>query len=86
MLHEQKCTDCGVVMSEDGFIVDFAHGATIVSRWYPGRPQFSKFFGLATGSVKIKQKELIDVTTLRCPNCGLLKSYAIKADDTGPFR
>ena len=82
MLREQKCTDCGVGMIEDGFIVDFAHGATIVSRWYPGKPQFSKFFGMSTGSVKINQKALIDVTTHRCPNCGLLKSYAIKPDDS----
>ncbi|RLT13857.1 MAG: hypothetical protein DWI24_03825 [Planctomycetota bacterium] len=64
---------------EDGFIVDFSHTVSLVSQWSPGNPQFRKILGWLTLGLKVRNSELIGVTTLRCPACGLLKSYAIKA-------
>ena len=77
MLHEQRCPDCDVRM-EDGFIVDFSQAGGIVSRWAPGSPQFAKFLGWLTSGLKVRNADLISVTSHRCPQCGLLKSYAIK--------
>ena len=39
--------------------------------WNPGEPQRTIWTGL-----KIDHKKSIPVTTLRCPKCGMLESYA----------
>ena len=77
MLREQKCLDCGVRL-EDGFIVDSSQHISLVSKWSPGNHQFKKILGWLTPGLKVRNADLINVTTLRCPQCGLLKSYAIK--------
>ena len=77
MLREQRCMDCDVGM-DDGFIVDFAYGGRLVSNWHPRKPEDEYSFGFIKSGLKINHQELISVTTLRCPQCGLLKSYAIK--------
>jgi hypothetical protein len=77
MLHEQRCPDCHVRL-EDGFIVDSSQNISLVSKWSPGSPQFRKILGWLTLGLKVRNADLIGVTTLRCPQCGLLKSYAIK--------
>ena len=81
MLHERRCPDCDVRM-EDGFIVDFAQNIYFVSKWSPGIPQFRKILGWLTPGLKVRNADLVAVTTLRCPNCGLLKSYAMKPVDS----
>ena len=77
MLREQKCMDCDVGM-EDGFIVDISNAAQLVLKWHPRKPEDGYLFGFIKLGLKINHRELISVTTLRCPQCGLLKSYAIK--------
>lgn len=54
-----------------GFIVDVSHGARLVSRWLEGAPE--RGFGR---SVKTKGKACFEVRSWRCPQCGLLRSYA----------
>ena len=55
----------------DGFIVDEGHGTFARARWQEGQPVKNWW-----GSLKVRKKELIGVTTARCRRCGYLESYA----------
>lgn len=57
-----------------GFIVDRAHGMEVVSTWQEGEPQ-KKWWTL--GGITQSGATRIEVTTLRCDRCGLLKDYAL---------
>lgn len=72
---EVNCPSCDVVM-EPGFIVDHAHGAIMQALWQPGEPRDQKILGLKTGSVRVDRSRTLKVTTYRCPQCGVLYSYA----------
>jgi hypothetical protein len=81
-LHETKetkvelpttCSDCGGAMSA-GFLVDQGYGMEKVSTWQEGEPQ-KKWW--AMGGITQSGATRIEVTTLRCDRCGILKSYAV---------
>jgi hypothetical protein len=57
---------------EQGFVVDNAHGARVVSEWVPGAPLKSFWTGtkLPTGDLSLP------IGTYRCSSCGYLESYA----------
>lgn len=65
------CPACRAEM-EEGFLLDKAD-ANLPSpqEWVEGQPVPSFWTGL-----KLKGKDKLRVTTYRCPNCGLLQSYA----------
>lgn len=74
MNQQQTCPDCNMAM-EVGFIPD--HYTTIIqSRWHPGTPDQKTF----TGNLKLDPNAMIAITAFRCPECGLIKQYAIKAN------
>jgi hypothetical protein len=56
---------------EAGFIADTTYGGNVQEKWGPGKPEISVWRGLKTD-----KKELVPVTTMRCPKCGALESYA----------
>jgi hypothetical protein len=58
---------------EPGFIADRTYGENRQEKWSAGEPQ--QLWGGELG-VKVDRHELVPVTTLRCPNCGALESYA----------
>jgi predicted nucleic-acid-binding Zn-ribbon protein len=64
------CPKCGGAML-DGFIVDEGYGKFDRARWQEGQPTRSWW-----GSLKVRKKELIGVTTARCRRCGYLENYA----------
>ena len=66
------CPECSVPMAA-GFIVDVSHGVRLAARWLEGAPE--RNWG---PSVKIKGKACFEVEAWRCPQCGLLRSYATK--------
>lgn len=68
---KRVCPDCRREMVE-GFILDMTYGGQMVPRWLEGRPEKSMWTG-----VKAKGKETRTVETYRCPECGLLRSYAL---------
>ncbi len=74
-MREPNCPDCRQRM-EDGFLVDFGHGAVTQTAWQPGAPVPRKFLGMNLGSVKVNKTELKPVRSLRCSRCGLLRNYA----------
>jgi len=65
-----ECIRCHVQM-EHGFVADAKQGGFMQQHWSPGEPQESFWTGL-----KLNSDELCLVTTLRCPTCGYLESYA----------
>jgi predicted RNA-binding Zn-ribbon protein involved in translation (DUF1610 family) len=66
-----NCPSCRVAM-EEGFLLDKGdYNAPSQQEWAEGAPEPSFWTGL-----KLKGKEKLPVTTFRCPNCGLLQSYA----------
>jgi hypothetical protein len=56
-----------------GFIVDKGYGMEEVSTWQEGEPRKSWWAmeELPVGATRM------EVTTLRCDRCGLLKNYAL---------
>ena len=67
------CKDCGGKLSV-GFIVDSSYGMEVVSTWQKGEPQ-RKWW--ACGGITQSGATRIEVTTLRCEDCGLLRGYAV---------
>jgi hypothetical protein len=68
-----ECKDWGGNLSV-GFIIDSAYGMEVVSTWEEGEPK--KKWG-ALGGVTQSGATRIEVTTLRCESCGLLRDYAV---------
>jgi hypothetical protein len=66
-----ECIRCHAQM-ELGYVPDGTHNGYSQQRWFPGVPRKSFWTGL-----KMKTDELVPVTTLRCPKCGYLESYAL---------
>jgi len=56
---------------EQGFVVDQAHNARIVSHWAAGAPLKSFWDGL-----KVPGEKLLPIGTYRCASCGFLEQYA----------
>lgn len=69
MSEQIECIRCRSQM-ELGYIADLT---VAQQNWAPGEPKSGHF-----KSLKVKKSEFVPVTTLRCPNCGYLESYAIK--------
>lgn len=65
-----ECLRCRTPM-EAGVIADATYGGTVQEQWAPGAPQVSIWTGL-----KVNKRERVPVTTMRCPKCGALESYA----------
>ena len=88
-MHEQPtCADCQEEM-ESGFIPDASYSGALRTNWHRGRPDEKKFLGLRIPSgmgsefalIKYDSTQMMPVTTYRCPQCGLLRSYALGRDD-----
>ncbi|QDU78218.1 hypothetical protein Pan97_53020 [Bremerella volcania] len=68
-----KCPDCDVLM-EKGLVPEFLHSSVVIqSRWMKGPAAFSSLASLAFGGYAHAMR----VTTFRCPECGLLREYAL---------
>lgn len=65
-----ECIKCHAHM-ESGYIADGTQAGYRQENWTPGPPKPSFWFGL-----KLDADQSIPVTTLRCPKCGYLESYA----------
>ena len=76
---DRKCPDCLVVMQE-GVIIDRTDHDVSVSVWHPWPVEYNKFFWFDVGKshgMKLDHTKLMRVTSFRCPQCGLLREYAI---------
>lgn len=66
-----ECMRCGGPM-EQGFVADKAHySLPETQNWVEGAPEKSFWTGL-----KMKDRDILPVSTFRCEKCGLLESYA----------
>ncbi len=54
-----------------GVIADTSYGTIHVSTWQEGPPEMNFL-----GSLKVRGKLRIGITTYRCTSCGYLESYA----------
>ena len=59
--------------NEAGYVADLTHAGYQQENWSPGQPKPAFWVGL-----KVKTDQFVPVTTLRCPHCGYLESYAIQ--------
>lgn len=66
-----ECLRCRTPM-QPGVILDATYGAVVQQQWVPGIPETSFWHG----GLKVDKHELVPVTTMRCPKCGALESYA----------
>jgi hypothetical protein len=73
-----ECLRCKGKM-EVGFVGDAVQGRIVrPAVWYSGRPEWSFWGGL-----KLKERKMIYVQTLRCTSCGYLESYALESLPNG---
>ena len=72
------CPDCDARMVLGYLPEVLDHNMTGMTCWLEGPPDLKTFFGFNTGLIKVNWKEVIPVSTFRCPSCGLLRSYAVK--------
>lgn len=63
-----ECLRCHISM-EPGYVLDNTHGGWTQEKWSPGEVQ-QRWWGIA------QPKGALPVTTMRCPKCGALESYA----------
>ena len=71
-MNAPNCSKCDAVM-EEGFILDRGHYNSLKQLvWIEGKLDVSRW----TGGLKTKDRLAFTVITFRCPNCGLLESYA----------
>jgi hypothetical protein len=61
------CLRCQTPM-EPGYVLDRVAGASTVEKWSPGEGKLHWW--------SVASKPSIPVVTMRCPRCGMLKSYA----------
>jgi hypothetical protein len=82
MAESVSCLRCQTPM-EQGFISDRAYGANRPEKWEPGEPTYlwhGKSQALKDGiGILTHPKDELVVTTMRCPKCGALESYARQA-------
>jgi hypothetical protein len=74
-----NCPDCSLPMLV-GCLPEVTHnGIAGWTTFLPGVPVEQRLLGLfKTGGIVVDWKSAIPVTVYRCPDCGLLKSYALK--------
>jgi hypothetical protein len=72
-----ECIRCHVQM-EVGYVVDANQSGYQQQKWSPGEPEPNFWMGL-----KLAKDQVLPVTTLRCPSCGYLESYAIAQSPDG---
>jgi hypothetical protein len=65
-----ECPKCRHSM-ERGFIPDSSYGAILIASWVAGVPEKGWM-----GGVKLKGRQVLDITTFRCSSRGYLESYA----------
>jgi len=64
---------------ESGWVADNTQAGLTQQNWSAGEPQPSFWTGLRVE----KRDQVVPVTTLRCPKCGYLESYAIPQSQNG---
>jgi hypothetical protein len=72
-----ECIRCHAQM-EVGYMLDATHSGYQQQNWSPGEPKPSFWMGL-----KLAKDQVLPVTTLKCPRCGYLESYAIPQSQDG---
>ena len=81
-MQARACAECGGTM-QMGYVVDRGHQSVAAQAfWVEGEPQVSKFLGMNSG-LNVKDRARYDIVTLRCEQCGLLRSYARPEDRCG---
>lgn len=71
MAERLECPKCRGAM-ERGFVADKAHySVPEIQKWVEGVPERSFWSGL-----KMKDRDVIPVSTYRCERCGYLESFA----------
>ena len=74
MAERLACLRCGVPM-EPGFVADKGdYSVPDTQKWVEGAPERSFWSGL-----KLKDRQVLPVSTYRCERCGWLESYAAPA-------
>lgn len=75
-MNAPNCPDCNVPM-EEGYILEFGHyNAPSVSSWNAGVPKLVSWF-LGT-RLEVGYGKQLPIESFRCPQCGLLREYALK--------
>ena len=81
-METRPCAECGGTM-QPGYLMDRAdHSVPTQAAWIEGEPEMTRFLGMKAG-LNVRDRARYDVVTLRCEQCGLLRSYARPEDRCG---
>ncbi|HLM66815.1 MAG TPA: hypothetical protein VK358_04765 [Longimicrobium sp.] len=81
-MQTKPCAECGGTM-QMGYTADRGGGAAAAQAfWVEGEPEHAKFLGMNAG-LNVRDRARYDIVTLRCEQCGLLRSYARPEDRCG---
>ena len=81
-MQTRPCAECGGTM-QMGYTADRAdYSAMTQAFWVEGEPEHAKFLGIKAG-LDVRDRARYDIVTLRCEQCGLLRSYARPEDRCG---
>jgi hypothetical protein len=70
------CPDCRTDMLS-GFCTNAVPARLLcLGWWHPGEVQQRRMLGVIPLGIEYDRQQEIPVTTYRCPECGLLRSYA----------
>jgi hypothetical protein len=80
-MQTRPCAECGGTM-QMGYIADRSGGTAAQAFWVEGEPETAKILGMKAG-LDVRDRARYDIVTLRCEQCGLLRSYARPEDRCG---
>jgi phage FluMu protein Com len=70
-MNQLRCTHCGTVGLEQGFVEDTGRASFGFVRWVPGLLERGAF-----GIAKSRGRPRLQVDAFRCPNCAHLELFA----------
>lgn len=71
-MNQLRCTQCGTVGLEPGYVEDGGRASYGFARWVPGFVQRG-FLGIASGAGRPR----VQVDAFRCPQCAHLELFAV---------
>ncbi|MFC5907721.1 hypothetical protein [Streptacidiphilus monticola] len=74
MTNQIRCSQCGTIGLEQGFIEDNGQGSHGDARWVAGALERGPF-----GGAKRLGRQRLQVDAFRCPKCGHLELFATQA-------
>lgn len=79
MSEARMCPDCGIAM-EEGIMAEFTFNRVMEILWHPKEVGPETFIWTQPGTVGFDRTKFVEIVAYRCPQCGLVRTYAIDSE------